>query len=59
MKVLEKYISFFIILILITFYTLPCFAEDTLYVWSDSSETVEDITKVNSKLINWNNTPNN
>ena len=59
MKVLEKYISFFIILILITFYTLPCFAEDTLYVWSDSSETVEDITKVNSNLINSNNTANN
>ena len=59
MNSLKRYISFFIVLILMIFYAVPCFAEDTLYVWSDDSQTVEDITKVNSNLINSNNTTNN
>lgn len=59
MNSLKKYISFSIVFILIIFYAFPCLAEDTLYVWSDDSQTVEDITKVNSNLINSNNNINN
>ena len=58
MNSLKKYISFYIVLILIIFYAFPCFAEETLYVWSDDSQTVEDVTKVNSNLINSNNISN-
>ena len=56
MHSLKLFISTLMIFIL--FFALTpycCLAEDTLYVWSDSSKTVEDITKVDSELVTQNN----
>ena len=55
MHSLKLFISTLMIFILLfTLTPYCCFAEDTLYVWSDSSKTVEDITKVNNELITQN-----
>lgn len=40
MPKLKLFISFFLILILCISFTLPCFAEETSYVWSSSSTPV-------------------
>ena len=56
MHSLKLFISTLMIFILLfTLTPYCCFAEDTLYVWSDSSKTVEDITKVDSELVTQNN----
>ena len=52
MRYLKICIAFLIALILVSYYTVPALASDTLYVWSESTETVEDITKVNTDLLN-------
>ena len=52
MRYLKICIAFLIALILVSYYTVPALASDTLYVWSESTETVENITKVNTDLLN-------
>ncbi len=46
MRRLQLLISFFLIFIFIFAFTLPCFAEETAYVWSSSSNSVN--TKSNT-----------
>ena len=53
-----KLISILIITILLMGMAFPCLAEDSLYVWSDSSKSVEDITKVDNNAIQQNSTNN-
>ncbi len=53
LKLFISTLMIFILLFALTPYC--CLAEDTLYVWSDSSKTVEDITKVDSELVTQNN----
>ena len=53
-----KMISILTIIILLIGITFPCLATDSLYVWSNDSQSVEDITKVDSNMVNQNSTNN-
>ena len=42
MKLFKKYICFVLSVIFVFSYIMPCFADDTLYVWSTMSKPVEN-----------------
>ena len=42
MKLFKKYICFALSFIFVFSYIMPCFANDTLYVWSTMSKPVEN-----------------
>lgn len=46
MRIYKYIISFLIIFLMVTFYTFPCFSEDTAYVWSPS----EGLTPTSSNI---------
>ncbi len=39
MRQIKLYISFILIILLLISYSLPCFAEETAYVWSNAANT--------------------
>lgn len=58
---MQKYkslISLFIILILISIFCIPCFAVDSIYVWSGNPSSIETSANI-TNTINSNNTNNN
>lgn len=44
-----KYVSIIVIIILLITITIPCFAEETLYVWSNNEKTVEKKETINNE----------
>ncbi len=55
MKILKKYISILLIIVLLELFSYKCFAEETAYVWSNNSEK---LLETNADLNNANDTEN-